>query len=36
VAWVQNLTTLSTDEKEKILWRNLQTLLNLPATTAPG
>ncbi|HSF07404.1 MAG TPA: amidohydrolase family protein [Methylomirabilota bacterium] len=29
VAWVQSLTTLSKDEKEKILWRNLESLLKL-------
>jgi aminocarboxymuconate-semialdehyde decarboxylase len=29
VAWVQGLTTLTQDEKEKILWRNLETLLGL-------
>lgn len=29
VAWVQNLKTLTQDEKEKILWRNLETLLKL-------
>ena len=31
VSWVQGLTTLTADEKEKILWRNLETLLNLGA-----
>ena len=30
VAWVQGLATLTQDEKEKILWRNLQSLLKLP------
>ena len=29
VAWVQGLKTLTTDEKEKILWRNLESLLKL-------
>jgi aminocarboxymuconate-semialdehyde decarboxylase len=29
VAWVKGLTSLSQDEKDKILWRNLETLLNL-------
>jgi aminocarboxymuconate-semialdehyde decarboxylase len=29
VAWVQGLRTLHQDEKEKILWRNLETLLGL-------
>jgi aminocarboxymuconate-semialdehyde decarboxylase len=29
VAWVQSLTTLTKDEKEKILWRNLESLLKL-------
>ncbi|HEY7364292.1 MAG TPA: amidohydrolase family protein [Methylomirabilota bacterium] len=29
VAWVHSLTTLSKDEKEKILWRNLESLLKL-------
>ena len=29
VTWVQGLASLSTDEKEKILWRNLETLLKL-------
>ena len=29
VTWVQGLTTLSQDEKEKILWRNLESLLRL-------
>jgi aminocarboxymuconate-semialdehyde decarboxylase len=29
VTWVQNLKSLTNDEKEKILWRNLESLLNL-------
>lgn len=29
VAWVQNLKSLTAEEKEKILWRNLETLLDL-------
>jgi len=29
VAWVQNLKSLSAEEKEKILWKNLAALLNL-------
>ncbi|HET6346963.1 MAG TPA: amidohydrolase family protein, partial [Myxococcota bacterium] len=29
VAWVQRLTSLSTDEKERILWRNVEGLLGL-------
>ncbi len=29
VAWVQNLKTLTQDEKDKILWRNLESLLKL-------
>ena len=29
VAWVQGLKTLSQDEKDKILWRNLEALLKL-------
>ena len=29
VAWVQGLTTLTGDEKEQILWRNLESLLKL-------
>ena len=29
VAWVQGLKSLSEDEKEKILWKNLETLLKL-------
>ena len=29
VAWVQSLSSLTQDEKEKILWRNLETLLKL-------
>jgi aminocarboxymuconate-semialdehyde decarboxylase len=29
VAWVQGLASLGQDEKEKILWRNLETLLKL-------
>jgi aminocarboxymuconate-semialdehyde decarboxylase len=29
VAWVQNLKSLTADEKEKILWRNLESLLGL-------
>jgi aminocarboxymuconate-semialdehyde decarboxylase len=29
VAWVQGLPTLTPDEKERILWRNLEVLLNL-------
>jgi aminocarboxymuconate-semialdehyde decarboxylase len=29
VAWVQGLKTLTQDEKEKILWRNLESLLKL-------
>jgi predicted TIM-barrel fold metal-dependent hydrolase len=31
VAWVQGLKSLTPEEKEKILWRNLETLLQLPA-----
>jgi len=30
VAWIQGLQTLTTEEKEKILWKNLEALLNLP------
>ncbi len=30
VTWLQGLKTISQDEKDKILWRNLETLLNLP------
>jgi aminocarboxymuconate-semialdehyde decarboxylase len=29
VTWVQGLATLTPDEKEKILWRNLESLLKL-------
>ena len=29
VTWVQGLTSLTPEEKEKILWRNLETLLTL-------
>ncbi|HEX7787542.1 MAG TPA: amidohydrolase family protein, partial [Methylomirabilota bacterium] len=29
VAWLQGLTRLSQDEKERILWRNLESLLRL-------
>ena len=29
VAWVQGLSTLTQDEKDKILWRNLESLLKL-------
>ena len=29
VSWVQGLATLSADEKERILWRNLEALLKL-------
>jgi aminocarboxymuconate-semialdehyde decarboxylase len=29
VAWVQGLRSLTAEEKERILWRNLQTLLGL-------
>ena len=29
VTWVQNLKTVTPDEKEKILWRNLESLLKL-------
>jgi aminocarboxymuconate-semialdehyde decarboxylase len=29
VAWVQNLKSLTAEEKEKILWRNLATLLDI-------
>ena len=29
VAWVQGLKTLTQDEKDKILWRNLESLLTL-------
>jgi aminocarboxymuconate-semialdehyde decarboxylase len=29
VAWVQSLKTVTQDEKEKILWRNLESLLKL-------
>jgi aminocarboxymuconate-semialdehyde decarboxylase len=29
VAWVRSLETVTQDEKEKILWRNLETLLKL-------
>jgi hypothetical protein len=31
VTWVQGLESLTPEEKEKILWRNLETLLQLPA-----
>ena len=31
VTWVQGLKSLTPEEKEKILWRNLETLLQLPA-----
>ena len=31
VAWVQGLKTLTPEEKDKILWRNLEALLGLPA-----
>jgi len=31
VAWVQAMKTLTADEKEKILWRNLESLLKLPS-----
>jgi aminocarboxymuconate-semialdehyde decarboxylase len=31
VTWVRGLKTITTDEKERILWRNLETLLKLPA-----
>jgi len=33
VAWVQGLRSLTQDEKERILWRNLEALLALPAAT---
>jgi len=29
VAWIQGLKTLTADEREKILWRNLESLLKL-------
>jgi len=29
VTWIQGMTTLSAEEKEKILWRNLESLLKL-------
>jgi aminocarboxymuconate-semialdehyde decarboxylase len=29
VGWVQGLKSLSADEKEKILWKNLESLLGL-------
>jgi predicted TIM-barrel fold metal-dependent hydrolase len=29
VTWVQGLSSLSAEEKERILWRNLETLLGL-------
>ena len=29
VTWVQGLATLTADEKERILWRNLESLLGL-------
>jgi predicted TIM-barrel fold metal-dependent hydrolase len=29
VAWVQGLESLTQDEKEKILWKNLEGLLGL-------
>ena len=29
VAWVQGLQSLTQEEKERILWRNLETLLGL-------
>jgi aminocarboxymuconate-semialdehyde decarboxylase len=29
VAWVQGLKTVTPDEKERILWRNLEALLKL-------
>jgi predicted TIM-barrel fold metal-dependent hydrolase len=29
VAWVQGLKSLTADEKEKILWKNLATLLDI-------
>jgi predicted TIM-barrel fold metal-dependent hydrolase len=29
VAWVQSLQSLTPDEKEAILWRNLESLLKL-------
>ena len=29
VAWVQGLKSLSQEEKERILWRNLEALLDL-------
>jgi aminocarboxymuconate-semialdehyde decarboxylase len=29
VAWIEGLKSLTPEEKEKILWRNLETLLNL-------
>jgi aminocarboxymuconate-semialdehyde decarboxylase len=32
VAWVQGLASLTPDEKERILWRNLETLLGLGVT----
>jgi len=31
VTWVQGLKTLTSEEKERILWRNLEALLGLPA-----
>jgi hypothetical protein len=29
VTWVQGLASLTADEKERILWRNLEALLGL-------
>jgi aminocarboxymuconate-semialdehyde decarboxylase len=29
VTWVKGLATLTADEKERILWRNLESLLGL-------
>jgi predicted TIM-barrel fold metal-dependent hydrolase len=29
VAWVQNLKSLTPEEKEKILWKNLAALLDI-------
>jgi aminocarboxymuconate-semialdehyde decarboxylase len=34
VTWVQGLASLTPDEKEKILWRNLEILLTLDTTPA--
>jgi aminocarboxymuconate-semialdehyde decarboxylase len=36
VAWVQSLASLTADEKEQILWRNLESLLKLPQAVPAG